>query len=59
VQTLVGRAYSVRCGTASAFGTREGQPAVGGTGAYEVSSGSLTSDERRRTTVDSGHFDTD
>ncbi len=32
---------------------------VGGTGAYEGASGSFTSEERRRTSVDTVHFDTD
>ncbi|MGH2716205.1 MAG: hypothetical protein ACRDM7_20445 [Thermoleophilaceae bacterium] len=32
---------------------------TGGTGAYEGASGSFTSDERRRTSVDTFHFDTD
>ena len=34
-------------------------PVIGGTGAYEGASGSFSSDERRRTTVDTLHFDTD
>lgn len=34
-------------------------PVIGGTGAYEGASGSFTSDERRRTAVDTVHFDTD
>jgi hypothetical protein len=36
-----------------------GGPVIGGTGAYEGASGSFTSDERRRTSVDTFHFDTD
>jgi hypothetical protein len=32
---------------------------IGGTGAYEGASGSYNSDERRRTAVDTVHFDTD
>lgn len=36
-----------------------GGPIIGGTGAYEGASGSFTSDERRRTSVDTLHFDTD
>lgn len=32
---------------------------IGGTGAYEGASGSFTIDERRRTSVDTLHFDTD
>jgi hypothetical protein len=36
-----------------------GGPVIGGTGAYEGASGSFTSDERRRTAVDTFHFDTD
>jgi hypothetical protein len=32
---------------------------IGGTGAYEGASGVFTSVERRRTTVDTLHFDTD
>ncbi|MEA2330837.1 MAG: hypothetical protein QOH58_975 [Thermoleophilaceae bacterium] len=34
-------------------------PVIGGTGAYEGASGSFASDERRRTAVDTFHFDTD
>lgn len=36
-----------------------GGPVIGGTRAYEGASGSFTSDERRRTSVDTFHFDTD
>jgi hypothetical protein len=36
-----------------------GGPVIGGTGAYEGASGSFTEDERRRTAVDTFHFDTD
>jgi hypothetical protein len=36
-----------------------GGPVIGGTGAYEGASGSFTSDQRRRTSVDTFHFDTD
>jgi hypothetical protein len=36
-----------------------GGPVIGGTGAYEGASGSFTSDQRRRTAVDTIHFDTD
>jgi hypothetical protein len=36
-----------------------GGPVIGGTGAYEGASGSFTSDERRRTSIDTLHFDTD
>jgi hypothetical protein len=34
-------------------------PVIGGTGAYEGASGGFSSVERRRTTVDTLHFDTD
>jgi hypothetical protein len=34
-------------------------PVIGGTGAYEGASGAFTSLERRRTTVDTLHFNTD
>jgi hypothetical protein len=34
-------------------------PVIGGTGAYEGASGSFKSDERRRTSVDTFHFDTE
>jgi hypothetical protein len=40
-------------------GGATGGPVIGGTGAYEGASGSFTSDERRRTSVDTFHFDTD
>jgi hypothetical protein len=36
-----------------------GGPVIGGTGAYEGASGSFTVDERRRTSVDTFHFDTE
>ena len=36
-----------------------GGPVIGGSGAYEGASGSFTSDERGRTSVDTFHFDTD
>jgi hypothetical protein len=34
-------------------------PVIGGTGTYEGASGAFSSVERRRTTVDTLHFDTD
>jgi hypothetical protein len=40
-------------------GSNPGGAVIGGTGAYEGASGSFASDERRRTTVDTLHFDTD
>jgi hypothetical protein len=40
-------------------GSDPGGPVIGGTGAYEGASGSFTSDDRRRTTIDTLHFDTD
>jgi hypothetical protein len=40
-------------------GGNPGGPVIGGTGAYEGASGSFTSDDRRRSTVDTLHFDTD
>jgi hypothetical protein len=46
----------------SAVFTGDNPPAgavIGGTGAYEGASGSFTTDERRRTSVDTFHFDTD
>ena len=40
-------------------GANPGGPVIGGTGAYEGASGSFTSEDRRRITVDTLHFDTD
>jgi hypothetical protein len=40
-------------------GSNPGGPVIGGTGAYEGASGSFTAQDRRRTTINTLHFDTD